>query len=75
MGQTARLDEATQQAAAVAWFKLGRVENFLGNSGRPAGVHRARAWFRQLANRFPNKLQYQFDVFHCLNSFSGTMKP
>ncbi len=69
MGQTARLDEATQRAAAVAWFKLGRVENFLGNNPTDQQAYtESLARFRQLAIRYPNNLQYQFDIFHCLNS-------
>ena len=69
MAQAARVHEATQRAAAVAWFKLGRVENFLGNNPVDRQAYtEVLARFRQLANRYPNNLQYPLDVFHCLNS-------
>jgi len=65
----ANLDEKTRDSAAESWFLLGRAEGYLGN--RDAAVRayeEALERFRLLTEDYPNALDYQFDVFHCLNS-------
>ena len=67
--QLAILDEATRDSAAQCWFLLGRAENYLGN--RDAAVvafQGALDRFQSLSEDYPESLDYEFDVFHCLNS-------
>ena len=69
MENISALDERSQNSAAVSWFKLGRVQGYLANQEESLSAYsEALARFQTLADRHPQSLQYQFDIFHCLNS-------
>lgn len=55
--------------AGVAWFKLGRVENQLGDAAAKMQSYRqAEYYFREVLRQGSEELSDQFDLFHSLTS-------
>ena len=59
-------DPTVMTEAATAWFRLAKIHGVLGNhQGRKEAAREALRRFQDLAQRFPERDDYRFDVFHC----------
>lgn len=64
-----QLEQRQANNRGVAWFKLGRVENQLGDlRAKDAAYSNAERVFREQLDREPANVEWLFDHFHALTS-------